>query len=87
VSAAPVRKPKPKARPFYTTVEVDVDPHDLEEAGWRYVGRGADKDEDDDTPTDEEVLEVVMRWHITDEHDLPWRWCRHPLCDELRGMS
>ena len=63
----------------YAEVEVDIDPSELERAGWVYVGK---KDE----PTTERVIDVVMRWH-DDNHEGPWRWCRHDLCDALRGRG
>lgn len=73
--------PQAKRPPYFTTYaecEVDVDPSELERAGWVYVGK--DKD---DAPTTESVLDTVIRWH-DDNHDGPWRWCSHDLCDSLR---
>lgn len=66
----------------YTEVEVDIDPTDLEAAGWIYVGKGKDGDQ----PTTDQVIDVVVRWH-DDNHSLPWRWCDHELCDALRGRE
>lgn len=63
----------------YTEVEVDIDPSDLERAGWVYVGK-------DDKPAPEQVIDTVMRWH-DDNHEGPWVWCKHDLCDALRGRS
>lgn len=65
-----------------TWAEVEIEPSELEEAGWVYVG-GEGKDA---TPTSEHVIETVMRWH-DEVHDGPWRWCQHALCDQLRGRE
>lgn len=66
---------------FYHTetvdVDVDIDPEDLEAAGWVYVG----KDGDEPLST-EHVLDAVRRWH-DDNHTDPWIVCFHPLCREL----
>lgn len=82
-------KPKAKRAPtFYTEVEVDVDPYELERAGWRYVGKDADGksvESDDEETTVEEVAEVVMEWH-RDAHDMPWQWCSEEPCDSMRRL-
>jgi len=64
----------------YTEVEVDIHAADLEREGWVYVGKNADE------PPTERVIDVVRRWH-DDNHEGPWRWCQHTLCDELRGRA
>ena len=83
MSLAATDNRRAKRPPTFTTsefveVEVDIDPDELEKAGWVYVGKG------EDAPTTEHVLDTVMRWH-DDNHDGPWRWCQHELCDQLRG--
>lgn len=70
--------------PTYTTeveawVEVEIEPEQLEEAGWVYVGT-------DELPTTEHVLNIVRRWH-EDVHSGPFRWCTERPCDELRGRD
>lgn len=62
-------------------VEVDIEPSELEEAGWVYVGKKGK-----DAPTSEQVIDIVQKWHDR-EHPGPWRWCDHALCDELRGRE
>lgn len=66
----------------YTEVDVDVEPEDLERAGWVYVGKGNAAPLDAITTT-ERLLIAVESWH-NDEHDGPFRWCAHGLCDQLR---
>lgn len=65
----------------YTEVDVDIEPEDLQRAGWVYVG-----DDTEGEASTERVIDVVHRWH-DDHHDGPWRWCQHELCDELRGRE
>lgn len=80
-----VRKSQPKRPPTFSTyvdVDVDIDPEDLEAAGWVYVGKGKD-DTPQQPPSESRVLSVVKQWH-DDYHDGPWRWCRHIVCDDLR---
>lgn len=79
MSAVPIRKRPPY---FYAEVSVDIDPHDLEAAGWVYMGKGSDEGES--FVPDDRVIDVVRRWH-DDNHDGRWMWCNHELCDELRG--
>jgi hypothetical protein len=81
MTAAPVRKRIPT---FYTSVDVDVDidPQELEDAGWRYVG----KEDDAAGPSTQTVLDVVRRWH-DDTHAGPWQWCNEEPCDTLRGRG
>lgn len=62
----------------YVYVDVEIEPDELEEAGWVYVG------EQEKYPPTEHVLEVVRRWHDYN-HEGPWQFCTFPLCDELRG--
>lgn len=79
-----MRTESTKRPPMFTTyaeVEVDVDPEDLERAGWVYVGKKKGQDVE---VTTEHVLTTVRRWH-DDNHDGPWMWCSHDLCDQLRG--
>lgn len=77
------KQKRPPRFTAYKEVQVDIDPADLERAGWVYVGKG------DETPADlatsaEQVEAKVRNWH-DDEHDGPWRWCTHVLCDDVRG--
>lgn len=61
--------------PTFTTdsfVEVDIDPSELEDAGWVYVGKG-------DDPTTETLADLIHDWHDR-EHPEPWRTCGHELC-------
>ena len=75
------KKKRPPTFSHYVDIDVDIDPEDLERAGWRYVGKD---DDDADALPDETVLDVVERWHC-ESHDGPWRFCDDSLCDELRG--
>jgi hypothetical protein len=68
-------KTRPPTFTTYTEVEVDVEPRDLERAGWVYVGK-------DKGPTTETVLDKVRRWH-DDNHADAWINCRHALCGEV----
>lgn len=85
MSAAPEETPKRRVRPpsftAYEEVSVNISPRDLERAGWRYVG----KEGEIPLPAPDHVIDVVRRWH-DDEHDGPWRWCRHPVCDGVRHV-
>jgi hypothetical protein len=65
-----------------TWAEVDIEPSELEAAGWVYVGKKDGKD----APTSEQVIDTVIRWH-DDNHADPWRWCQHDLCGQLRGRE
>lgn len=62
----------------YVTVDVEIDPSELEDAGWVYVGKN------EALPPTEHVLDVVKRWHDFN-HEGPWQFCFDPLCSELRG--
>lgn len=73
-----------RAPTFSTTefVDIDIDPEELERAGWVYVGK---KGEDAALPT-QIVLDVVRGWHDRTHPD-PWRWCSEEPCDTLRGRD
>ena len=45
---------KKKRSPYFTTeVDIEIDPHDLEEAGWVFVG---DKDDKPLTPSEGDAI-------------------------------
>ena len=81
--SALARRPEKRIPTFTTSeyVDIDIDPEELEAAGWRYVG-----DEKDGQPViaEEKALDIVHRWH-DDTHDGPWQWCAEEPCDSLRG--
>lgn len=69
----------PPSYAAYVETEVDIDPADLEAAGWRYVGAA------DDTPSDaaselERVCSTIRSMHDEDRHAGPFRWCTAKLC-------
>jgi hypothetical protein len=75
------KRKRPPIFTVYEKVEIEVDPRDLERAGWRYVG-----DENTDVVTEENAVDVVRRWH-DETHPGPWQWCEAQPCDTLRGRS
>lgn len=63
------------ASAFSTSVEVDVDidPDELQDAGWVYVG-------DEDRTDVDALVSTIRHWHDC-EHDAPWKWCSHEVCE------
>lgn len=71
-----------KRPPTFTTevtvdyVEVTIEPDELEDAGWVYVG-------ENEVPSFDHVVDVVRDFH-DDEHPGPWRFCENPPCARVR---
>jgi hypothetical protein len=59
----------------YTDVEVDIEPDELERAGWVFVGKDAD-------PPREAAVDAVRRYHDV-AHDTSWRFCQIEPCYSL----
>lgn len=83
MSAMAAARKRPPTFTVSEYVDFDIDPTELEEAGWVYVGTSEDGQEQ---PSPTTVLDAVVAWHER-AHDGPWRWCSHELCDELRGRG
>lgn len=62
-------------------VDIDIDPEDLERAGWKYVGKDGDEGE---AMPERKALDIVRDWH-NETHEGPWQWCPEQPCDTLRG--
>jgi hypothetical protein len=72
---------KKKRSPYFTTeVDIEIDPHDLEEAGWVFVG---DKDDKPLTPSEGDAIRsTVRRWH-DQAHPDAWRFCFLEPCRDI----
>lgn len=77
MSASAQRKARAPRFSTYVDVEVDIEPEDLERAGWVYVGKG-------DVVATDTAVDVVREWH-NEAHEGPWQWCAEQPCDALRG--
>lgn len=82
---ATATKPAKGGSPAFTTevnvdtyVDVTIEPEELEEAGWVYIGDG--NQPLDVLPT---ALALIRKWH-NDTHPGPARWCSEPLCKSVR---
>lgn len=71
------RKEQPTT--VYISTEVEIDPYDLEQEGWVFVG----KDGKPPATVVDEVMETVQRWH-DEAHELPFMWCTERPCLDLR---
>lgn len=72
-------QPRPLRRrraSVYVTTEVEINPADLEDAGWVLA--------EDATPDLENRLLLIVRaWH-DDAHAEAWPWCTQQPCRDLR---
>ena len=73
----PARRVRRRPITITTEVDVDVDPDDLEDAGWVYVGDGPTPKERDRT------FGVILAWH-DEVHPDPLKVCDEQPCRALR---
>ena len=83
MSAATLTK-RPPIFSTYVDVDVDIDPEDLEAAGWVYVGT-KDKDNPGAPPTTDHIIDTVRRWH--DGRRARWKQVCARLIRVLRSAS
>ena len=83
MSASAARK-RTEPRSVYITTEVEIDPYDLEQEGWVYVGDGSSPK--DMTTKVEALTGVVHRWH-DDNHPGLFQWCAERPCVDVREAA
>lgn len=70
--------------PYFTATidtDVDIDPEDLEAAGWVYVGSQTKPE-----PVSKLLAERIERWH-DENHAGAWPWCVDEFCRDIRAIS